>query len=133
MKNTTLAIFILLGGGLLSMASLALYILGLPMVTTLLKESTPTPELVQSVEIVWVLASIALMLCGIWGMFIAVSIRKNLRYVQKQALSLGTGIVVFGIYAFMSSFPNWKFIGFIFIGFLILIPGLLLKKSIYQV
>lgn len=130
MRNTTLAIFILFGGGLLSLASLALYFLGLPMILHLLKESTPTPELVQSVEIVWVLASITLMLCGIWGMFIAVSVRKNLRYLQKQALSLGTGIVVFGIYAFMFSFPNWKFIGFIIIGLLILVPGLLLKKDV---
>jgi hypothetical protein len=128
MKNTTLAIFILLGGGLLCSASLALYFLGLPMITNLLKESTPTSTLVQSVEIVWVLASITLMLAGIWGMFIAISIRKNLRYVQKQALSLGTGVVVFGLYSFLYSFPNWKFLAFIFIGFLILIPGLLLKK-----
>jgi hypothetical protein len=132
MKNTTLAIFILIGGSMLSIAGLVLYILGLPMITNLLKESTPTPELVQSVEIAWVLASIALMLCGIWGMFIAISVRKNLRYLQKQALSLGTGVVVFGIYAFMYSFPNWKFLGFIFIGMFILVPGLLLKKEYIQ-
>ena len=129
MKNTSLAAIILFGSVLLTISSVGLYVLGLPLITEMLKDSTVTPELVKSVNIIWVLMSIAVFLCGIWGMFISISIRKNLRYVQKQALSLGSGMLAFGIYGFTSPLPNWKFGVFILIGLLILIPGMLLSKS----
>lgn len=129
MKNTSLAAIILVGGILLTAASFVLYVFGLPIITEMLKDSTPTPELVKSMNIIWVLMSIAVFLCGIWGMFIAISVRKNLRYVQKQSLSLGTGIVAFGLYGFTSPTPNWKLGAFIIIGLLILIPGLFLSKE----
>ncbi len=129
MRNTTLAAFILAGGTMLACASFFYYWLGFSMIIEMLEKTHVVPELYRTLNLVWILTTIALFLCGVWGMFIGITIRKNLRYMRKQALILGGGMISFGIYGFLTPFPNWKLFIFLAIGLIIFIPALFLAKS----
>jgi len=129
MRNTTLAAIILVGGGLLFMASFFHFFLGYKIVNNTMVDANTGAELARLVRIIWIFSSILMALCGTWGMFIGISIRKNLRYARKQALSLGLGITVFGIYGFTNPFPNYQLGIFLILGLLIMIPGLFLSKK----
>lgn len=128
-RNTSLAAVILLGGGMLFVASIAFLFLGMPLMERMLTDDQAGPDLSHTMEVIWVFAAIAMMLLGIWGMFISITIRKNLRYMRKQAMSLGVGLMVFGTWGFMNNFPNWKLGFFLLVGLLIFIPGIFLSKK----
>lgn len=129
MRNTTLAAIILVGGALLFMASFPHFFLGYKLINTTMVDDNSGEVLTRLVRIIWIFSSITMALCGIWGMFIGISIRKNLRYAKKQALSLGLGISAFGIYGFTNPFPSYTLGIFLVCGLLILIPGLFLSKK----
>lgn len=128
-RNTTLAAIILIGGMMLFLASVAHYFIGLHMIRVAMANDGTGAEVSELLNSIWIFSSVAMALLGIWGMFIGISIRKNLRYTRKQALSLGTGITLFGVYGFSSPFPNLHMGVFIIIGLIILIPGFLLSKK----
>ena len=128
-RNTTLAAIILAGGMMLFAASFAHYFLGFPMIKSAMEADGTGTEVSELLKIIWKFSSITMALCGIWGMFIGISIRKNLRYTKKQALSLGSGITIFGIVGFSSPFPNFHLGIFIVIGLLILLPAFFLSKA----
>lgn len=128
-RNTSLAAVILVGGLLLFLTSIAHFFLGYPNINNVLEAENSGAEVTHLLKVIWIFSSIAMALCGIWGMFIGISIRKNLRYTKKQALSLGSGIAFFGLYGFMSPFPNIHLGIFLIIGLLILIPALFLSKE----
>ncbi|NNF32712.1 MAG: hypothetical protein HKN68_01300 [Saprospiraceae bacterium] len=128
-RNTTLAAIILIGGMMLFLASMAHYFIGFRIIREAMSNDGTGPEVSELLNIIWIFSSVAMALLGIWGMFIGISIRKNLRYTKKQALSLGSGITLFGIYGFSSPFPNLHLGIFIVIGLFILVPGLFLSKK----
>ena len=129
MRNTTLAAIILAAGMLLALASVFYFFMGYPMIHEALESDSSGAEVAKLLKMVWVFSTITMALCGIWAMFIGISIRKNLRYTKKQALSLGSGIAFFGLYGFVNPFPNFKLGLFLFIGLLILIPAFFLSKK----
>ena len=129
MRNTSLAAIILVGGMMLLLTSFVHFLLGYPNVIQTLREEASSQEVSHLLKIIWIFSSIAMALCGIWAMFIGISIRKNLRYTKKQALILGSGITFFGIYGFMSPFPNFQLGSFLVIGLIILLPAFFLSKE----
>ncbi len=129
MRNTTLAAIILVGGSLLFLASPVHWFMGNKMLGDKLLATNTSAEVIDSVQWIWNFLSISMALLGIWGMFIAVSARKNLRYVRKQALSLGSGLVLFGTWGAFKPFFNPHLAFFALVGLMILIPGFFLSKE----
>jgi hypothetical protein len=129
MRNTSLAAIIAFGGLLLCICAAAHFFLGFPIINKAMAKDNTGQEVSDLLSIIWVFSSVMLLLCGVWGMFIGVSIRKNLRYTKKQALSLGIGMSAFGIYGFTHPFPSLHLGVFLAIGLIILIPSLFLSKE----
>ncbi|HMQ06199.1 MAG TPA: hypothetical protein PKC30_02805 [Saprospiraceae bacterium] len=129
MRNTSWAAIISLGGVILAGSSFFYYYLGYRMMEEMLEDASAHDALYSTMNLVWILTTISLFLCGVWAIFIGITIRKNLRYMKKQALTLGGGLLTFGIIGFLHTFPNWKLFIFIVVGCLIFIPGLFLSKQ----
>ena len=98
-RNTTLAAVILIAGAMLFFASFAHFFLGIPMINEMLDVDQSGADLRHTFHVIWVFSSITMMLCGIWAMFIGISIRKNL--IRPKVAN-----TLFANFAFVSNAPE---------------------------
>ena len=128
MKSKPAAYCTMTGGILLLLFFILHFFLGYPAITNLLRHESVSAELKFAVQNIWILASITMLLSGVWGVLLGYHELKTNTRRRLEQFALGSGITLFATIGWLHPFPNWQLFIFFFPGILILVPGLFRQK-----
>lgn len=115
--NTTLAagIFIFLGG-------IAHTALGVPDLRAAIERGDVASQVAGGMLIVWTFAGLAMDVLGILVILFSAEVRKGLRAGWVKGMIVGAFFLLFGLSAYVYSYPNPHFLSFAAVGVLLYVP-----------
>ena len=77
------------------------------MIDELIANDRPFEKLARTFRVIWAYSSIAMFQLGNRGVSLYDQLRHGGKHTRIQAILLGLGVLIFGIYGFPNPYPNW--------------------------
>ena len=111
---------VIIAGILLCLFFIPHSFLGTPEVFSYIEKGLVAPEVSSAFVIIWMFSSVAMLLLGVWILFLAKPIKNGTQSARIQALIIGVAMLVFWTEAYIYKPEMNHLVGFLIVGFLLI-------------